>query len=212
LAAIAKTEWLFHHQMSAEDLVITEVAIHPAEGGQGANPPGMIMLDRPASTRHRKLHLGQFAFMRVVVQGLDTRDSWNRYLRIEGEHGDLRNVRRTIQWIRDEFAAAAKRHDHFGTARLVKVDASRIGQDEPGVPTLEAFAVEAGMEGFAQAEQLEHYHARYGTLLQRQARRSRLIARQLEALAWLERLVAQPPQAGDALAAWLHPDLVSGVN
>jgi hypothetical protein len=81
--------------MSAEDLVITEVAIHPAEGGQGANPPGMIMLDRPAPTRHRKLHLGHFAVMRAVVQGLDTHESWNRYLRIEGERDDIRNVRRT---------------------------------------------------------------------------------------------------------------------
>ena len=54
----------------------------------------------PSLTRHRKLHLGHFAFMRAVVQGLDTRDSWDRYLRLEGEHDDVRNVRRTIQWMR----------------------------------------------------------------------------------------------------------------
>lgn len=169
----------------------SEVAAHPTSSG-----------------RQRKLHLGHFAFMRAVVQGLDTRDSWNRYLRVEGEHGDMRNVRRTIQWIRDEFAAAAKRHDRFGTARLVQIDVGRLAEREPELPTLEDFAVDHGLQEFSQTEQLQQYQARYGNRSGRQTRRARLIARQLEALSWLERLVAQPPQSGDAVASWLHPDLV----
>ena len=36
--------------------------------------------------------------------------------------------------------------------------------------------------------------------------------RQLEALPWLESLVAQPPQAGDAVAAWLNPTLVGHLH
>lgn len=64
-------------------------------------------------TRHqipqRKLHSGHFAFMRALTQGLDERASWNRYLSLEGKHTDLRQVRWTIAWIRDEFAAAARR-------------------------------------------------------------------------------------------------------
>ncbi|HEX7635790.1 MAG TPA: phage integrase family protein [Noviherbaspirillum sp.] len=160
-----------------------------------------------APTRHRKLHLGHFAFMRAVVQGLDTRESWDRYLRLEGEHDDVRNVRRTIQWIRDEFAAAAKRYDRFGTARLVQIDATRIADPELALPTLEEFAAERGLLDFSETEQLEYYEAEYGSRTQRQSRRAHLIARQLDALAWLERLVAQPPQAGDAIASWLHPDL-----
>lgn len=165
-------------------------------------------LTTPEPTRHRKLHLGHFAFMRAVVQGLNTRESWDRYLRLEGEHDDVRNVRRTILWIRDEFAAAAKRHDRFGTARLVQLDAAQLFVTEPALPSLEDFAAAHGLLEFSQAEQLEQYQVHYGTATQRQARRSRLIAKQLDALAWLERLVAQLPQAGDAIASWLHPDLV----
>lgn len=152
------------------------------------------------------MHIGHFAFMRAVVQGLDTRDSWNRYLRLEGEHDDIRNVKRTIQWIRDEFAAAARRSDRPGTARLIRMDASRIA-DDSAIPTLEDFATEFGLEEFSQAEQLEQYREHYGTASTRQSRRSRLVARQLEALRWLETQVVQPPKADDTVAGWLSPEL-----
>lgn len=197
--------------MSQDSTALHDPMAWPDTTGEGTDRPRAV-LDMPAPTRHRKLHLGHFAFMRVVVQGLDTRQSWDRYLRIEGEHDDIRNVRRTIQWIRDEFAAAAKRYDRFGTARLVQIDATRITDSAPALPTLEDFAADAGLLDFSQAEQLEQYQAHYGTLTQRQSRRARLIARQLDALAWLERLVAQPPQSGDAVASWLHPDLVAHVE
>lgn len=192
--------------MSVED-VVEAVATAKDASGEGIDRPRTV-LAMPGPTRHRKLHLGHFAFMRAVVQGLDTRDSWDRYLRVEGEHDDVRNVRRTVQWMRDEFAAAAKRHDRFGTARLVQLDTAQLFAAEPALPSLEEFAAAQGLLEFSQAEQLEQYQAHYGTATQRQARRSRLIAKQLDALAWLERLVAQPPQAGDAIASWLHPDLV----
>ena len=32
-----------------------------------------------SAARQRKLHVGHFAFMRSVVQGLDARESWERY-------------------------------------------------------------------------------------------------------------------------------------
>jgi site-specific recombinase XerD len=163
--------------------------------------------ESPAAARKRKLHLGHIAFMRAVVQGLDTRESWERYLRLEGEHDDIRNVRRTLQWMRDEFAAAAKRHDRPGIARLVKIDVSHIVDKKSVVPTLEEFAAQHGMDEFSQAEQIEQYQERYGAATARESRRSRLIARQLDALLWLEGLVVQPPQANDLLSSWLHPDL-----
>jgi hypothetical protein len=47
--------------------------------------------------------------MRSVVQGLDVRASWERYLRVEGDANDVRTVRATIVFIRREFAAAARR-------------------------------------------------------------------------------------------------------
>ncbi len=151
--------------------------------------------------------------MRSVVQGLDPRESWERYFRIEGEATDQRTLRATIAWIRDEFAAAAKREDRFGTARLVRIDATRIADPAFGtrveLPSLEAFAEAHGLEDERQADQIAAYEAEYGRATQRLRRRSRLIARQLEALRWLESLVAQSPRAGDSVAAWLNPTLAS---
>lgn len=159
--------------------------------------------------RQKKLHLGHIAFMRAVVQGLNTRDSWDRYLRLEGEHDDARNVRRMIQWIRDEFAAAAKRHERHGMARLVQIDTNRITEPAKAIPTLEEFAAERGLHDFSQAEQLEYYEEFYRGKSPGDSRRSKLIAKQLEALLWLEGLVAHPPQADDKLAFWLNPDLAA---
>jgi site-specific recombinase XerD len=161
-----------------------------------------------SAARQRKLHVGHFAFMRSVVQGLDPRQSWERYFRVEGEATDQRTVRATIARIRDDFAAAAKRQDRFGTARLVRIDASRIADPALELPSLEAFAQARGLEDERQADQLAAYEAEYGRATQRLRRRARLIARQLEALRWLEGLVAQSPKAGDSVAAWLNPTLV----
>jgi site-specific recombinase XerD len=170
-----------------------------------------------AAARQRKLHIGHFAFMRSVVQGLDPRESWERYFRIEGEATDQRTVRATIAWIRGEFAAAAKREDRFGTARLVRIDATRIGdpafETPVDLPSLDAFAEEHGLADESQAEQIAAYEAHYGNdrgrATQRLRRRARLIARQLEALRWLEGLLAQSPRPGDSVAAWLNPTLAA---
>ena len=172
---------------------------------------------RDSAARQRKLHVGHFAFMRSVVQGLDPRESWERYLRVEGEATDQRTVRATIAWIRDEFAAAAKRQDRYGTARLVRIDASRIADPSLNLPvelpSLEAFAEAHGLEDERQADQIAAYDAAFekghGRATQRLRRRARLIVRQLEALRWLEGLVAQSPKAGDSVAAWLNPTLAS---
>ena len=179
----------------------------PLVGTSSVSP---VRTPAPASAaRQRKLHVGHFAFMRSVVQGIDPRQSWERYFRVEGEATDQRAVRATIAWIRDEFAAAAKRHDRYGTARLVRLDATRIADPSLELPSLEAFAEARGLEDERQADQMVAYEAEYGRATQRLRRRARLIARQLEALRWLEGLVAQSPRAGDSVAAWLNPTLAS---
>jgi site-specific recombinase XerD len=162
-----------------------------------------------SAARQRKLHVGHFAFMRSVVQGLDPRDSWERYFLVEGEVTDQRTVRATIAWIREEFAAAAKRQDRYGTARLVRFDATRIADPSLELPSLEAFSEANGLEDERQADQIAAYEAEYGRATQRLRRRARLIARQLEALRWLEAQIAQSPKAGDSVAAWLNPTLAS---
>jgi site-specific recombinase XerD len=179
--------------------------------GQGASTPRCGGAAPARAARQRKLHVGHFAFMRAVVQGLDPRESWERYFRIEGEASDQRSVRATVAWIREEFAAAAKREDRFGTARLVRIDATRIADPAFELPSLEAFAEAHGLEDDRQADQVAAFEARYlndrGRASQPLRRRARLIARQLEALRWLEALVAQSPKVGDAVAAWLNPTL-----
>ena len=175
--------------------------------GQGAVTPAACGHAQVSAARQRKLHVGHFAFMRSVVQGLDPRESWERYFRVEGDATDQRTVRATIAWIRDEFAAAAKREDRFGTARLVRIDAAGIADPSLELPSLAAFAEAHGLEDERQADQVAAFEAEYGRASQRLRRRARLIARQLEALRWLEALVAQAPKAGDSVVAWLNPAL-----
>ena len=169
-------------------------------------PPAASAEPRSAG-RRRKVHVGHFAFMRALVQGIEPKLAWEHYLRSEGQSHDIRLVRSTIGWIRDEFVAAARREDRHGTARLVRLDAARLPDPPEKVPSLEAFAEDAGLEDSSQAEQIEAFEARYGRAVQRLARRGRLIARQLEALRWLEGLIAQTPQAGDSVVSWLNPAL-----
>ncbi|WP_398494281.1 phage integrase family protein [Variovorax sp.] len=166
---------------------------------------------------HRqRLQRAHFAFMRALIQGLDARASWDRYLRLEGESADMRNVRRTIGWMRDAFAAAARRERRPGTARLILLDPERFAS-APKLPTLEDFAHAQGLEDFSHAEQIEAYEAAYpgagagGGAGQGGAgsRRARVVARQLEALQWLEGLTAEDPRPDDPVAAWLNPALAA---
>jgi len=166
------------------------------------------------SLQSRKLHRGHFAFMRALAQGIDERTSWDRYLRLEGEHTDLRVVRRTIAWIRDEFAAAARREQRPGTARLILLDPDQFSKATP-LPSLGDFAQAQGLEDFSEAEQIEAYEAAFpaagshagGTA--RASRRTRVVERQLDALRWLEGLAAQDPRPGDGVSAWLNPALAA---
>lgn len=148
--------------------------------------------------------------MRALAQGVDERAAWERYLRLEGEHVDLRTVRRTVAWIRDAFAAAARREQKPGTARLILLDPERFNAT-PTLPSLAEFAQAQGMEDFSEAEQIEAYEAAFAqgaaARVARPSRRARVIERQLDALHWLESLVAQDPRPGDSVAAWLHPAL-----
>ncbi|MDP9912548.1 hypothetical protein J2W27_004674 [Variovorax boronicumulans] len=174
----------------------------------------------------RRLLPGHFAFMRAVVQGMDERASWERYLRVAGEPTDLRTIRRTVAWIRDAFAAAAYREQRPGTARLILINPQAVATAAPAapemvgahVPTLEEFALSRGLEDFSESEQIEAYKEAYPpraaaapatavAARRAQSRRARLIARQLEALRWLEQRVAHAPRATDSVEAWLAPTM-----
>lgn len=165
------------------------------------------------SLQRRKLHLGHFAFARALVQGLDVTVSWERYLAIEGARTDKRAVARTIQWLRDDFAAAARRHQKHGMGRLILIDAQALTENAaPALPSLDDFIAERGMEDFSEEEQMLAYTEAYGEASTRPSRRARLIAKQLDALRWLEDRVAEPPRADDGVAAWLHPQLACRIE
>ncbi|MBV9890936.1 MAG: integrase, partial [Rhizobacter sp.] len=189
----------------------------PSLNESGSNPRNYraeaylvsLGLARPPVTGARKLSAAHFAFMRGLVQGLPVHVMWERYLGVEGSSSDRRTVRATIAWMRDAFAAAARREDRFGTARLVLLDVGRIGKPSAPLPSLDEFAIAEGLEDFSQAEQMARYEAHFGKASQRQMRRERLVKKQLEALAWLESLVAQPPRAGDPVAAWFRPEVAA---
>jgi hypothetical protein len=158
--------------------------------------------------RGRKLHSGHFAFMRAIVQGVDSVKAWEQYLRYESENTDARKVKSAIAWMRAEFAAAARRESKAGAARLVLLDTSELGKTQK-LPSLEEFALARGMEDFSESEQAEAYAAEYGNATRQSSRRTQLVKRQLVALRWLEELVAQDPKPGDALGAWLAPSLAA---
>ncbi|RYH69250.1 MAG: hypothetical protein EON54_02540 [Alcaligenaceae bacterium] len=168
---------------------------------------------RPASQAMvRRLHHGHFAFMRGLIQGMDERSAWTRYLQEEGTSSDLRHVRRTVIWIRDTFAAAAKREQRPGTARLILLDPSRFAQQPAAkIPTLEEFAAAQDLEDFSEDEQLEAFLSAYPqggpatAGVRATNRREKVISRQLEALRWLERLVVHDPKPLDAVQAWISP-------
>lgn len=161
----------------------------------------------PGLSDTRYLHTGHFAFMRAVVQGMDSRDSWNRYLQVEGAHTDRRQVRRTIGWIRDVFAAAARRHGRPGTARLVVMDMASLDRAMPGTPSLADFVDAQNLENFSESEQLQQYQQHYPAHPRAHSRHARLMARQLDALNWLQQIIAQAPQPDDPIANWIHPGL-----
>ncbi|NJN00808.1 MAG: hypothetical protein HC793_04365 [Aquincola sp.] len=59
---------------------------------------------------------------------------------VEGQRSDLRLVPATVAWIRAELAAAAKREERPGTARLLRLDVQRLVQSTPSLPSLAQFA------------------------------------------------------------------------
>lgn len=166
-------------------------------------------LQRGAAARTRLLHRGHFAFFSALLQGVELEVVWDRYLGVEGDHQDKRLVPATLAWIRSEFAAAAKREERPGTARLLRLDVERLAAASTDLPSLAQFAEEAGLEDEREADQVEAYQKRYGKASASLRKRARLLQRQLVALRWLEAVAARDPAGGDATASWLRPELAN---
>ncbi|WP_156516894.1 phage integrase family protein [Delftia sp. GW456-R20] len=175
---------------------------------------GRVVLMSTERTR-RKLSRAHFAFMRALAQGLDAKESWDRYMALEGDGADRRAVSRVMKWVREEFASAATRLRKPGTARLWRLDLEKFsGHRELSErqPTLEEFVAANNWEDFSEDEQLQAYIEVYGLSKPRKNGRERFIARQLQALTWLENQVAQEPKSEDAPSAWLSPALARKIE
>lgn len=153
-----------------------------------------------AITRQR-LHRGHFAYFRGIVQGLAPRPLWDRYLADDGSAEDSQQVHRMSGWIRAELAAAATRGGDFARARLLRLDLAP--PDDGQLPSLDDFAVAKGLSDFSEVEQLQAYEKAFGTVLTRQRRRTRMLARQLDAISELEAKMAWPARREDGVEAWL---------
>lgn len=167
--------------------------------------------DRPAATG-RLLAPYHFALLRGWVQGIALAELAERYI---GPRTDLRVARSTLRWLRSELLALAGRSPRPELAALLR-RAPRGDDDSPGTasaaatstPTLDDFARQFPDGFYSEAELIELFQAahRPDPAMQRAgARRARLIGRQLDALRYLEPLLAQPPGLQDRLTAWFPP-------
>lgn len=150
----------------------------------------------------RKVGRHHLAFYRGWLQGLDLKSMADHYL----ETGlDLRLAKATLNWLRDTLSQAALRHGRHGEARLLRLHLAS-GQEvkTPAFPSLDDFRAEHDPDGFYREEELVRLYL--DTFPQardkRTHQRRRLIDRQLEALVWIEQLLATDPVPADLVSAW----------
>jgi len=150
----------------------------------------------------RKLGRHHLAFYRGWLQGLALKTLADRYL----ETGlDLRLARSTLTWIQDTIRQAALRHGRHGEARLLRLPLSRSQPDVPvEIPALEDFQADQDPSGFYNEDELIRlFLEAYPQAADKKSRqRQKLIGRQIEALVWVEQLLATDPVLGDLVSAW----------
>jgi site-specific recombinase XerD len=150
----------------------------------------------------RKLGRHHLALYRGWLQGLALKTLADRYL----ETGlDLRLAKSTLTWIQDTIRQAALRHGRHGEARLLRLPLSRSQPDVPvEIPALEDFQADRDPSGFYNEDELIRlFLETYPQAADKKLRqRQKLIGRQIEALVWVEQLLATDPVPGDLVSAW----------
>lgn len=171
----------------------------------------MTRTSETSTAAPRPLGPHQLAFVRSWAEGLDLVASWNRYLYVDGT-GDGRRARGELQRLLDELSGLARAHGRPQVAALLRRDPEAMPERGAKVPSLAEFAAEQPPDYYTETELIELYREQFGQAKPRAGstarRRQRLRERQLEALQWLEHLVARSPQPGDRLDAWLDEKLV----
>ena len=155
----------------------------------------MVLLDRKLGRHH-------LAFYRGWLQGVELKALADRYL----ETGlDLRLARSTLTWIRDTIRQAALRHGRHGEARLLRLSLSNSETTAAiEIPTLEDFQADRDPTGFyTEDELIRLFLESYPHAADKKSRqRQKLISQQIEALVWVERLLATDPVPEDLITAW----------
>ena len=87
-----------------------------------------------------KLHMGHFAFMRSVLEGLALRQRREHHMLMHGAVSNVHPVRR----LRADVTAIVRGHNRHGLASLLDLDIFRISQLVPQLPrqSFETFAIE----------------------------------------------------------------------
>lgn len=151
----------------------------------------------------RKVGRHHIAFFRANLQGLDIGEMADKYL----ETGmDLHRAKTTLVWIRDTLRQAALRHGKHRVAHLIRLRVAIHGTTDSiaKAPSLEEFRTEFDPSGFyTEKELIQAYLEAHPQSVDTQAqKKQRLIERQLEALKWIEPLIAADPVREDWVAAW----------
>ncbi|HEY8887273.1 MAG TPA: phage integrase family protein, partial [Gallionella sp.] len=151
----------------------------------------------------RKVGRHHIAFFRASLQGLDISEMADKYL----ETGmDLRRANTTLVWIRDTLRQAALRHGKHREAHLIRLRIAIHGTTDTraSAPSLEEFRAEFDPSGFYTEKELiqAYLEAHPQSVDTRSQKRQRLVNRQLEALKWIEPLIAADPVREDWVAAW----------
>jgi integrase len=156
----------------------------------------------------RRLTVTHLSLVRGWVQGLDLSDLSKRYLAgIGGDDGhvDLRVAKTTLMQVLDDLAMWAHRAGMAGGIALRR-QASRI-RVSTEAPSLEDFAVSLNAPDFYREDELaamyaEQYDKTADLNIKSQARRARLVGRQMELIAKLADHVVAPMALNDKLEAW----------
>ncbi len=174
-----------------------------------------------------KITIAHLALAKGWANGLDLADLGPRYfpaIGIDGHAMDLRQTKTTLLLVMQELALAATRAGIDGGASLVrsarqirpnsKVGDAALPSSDPAKPSFEAFLDTLGhADSFSEEELLAAYEDRYPaekkTEDRAQARRSRLIRRQLDLIGRLQLLLSLPIQLTDSVDGWFDEKIAS---
>ncbi|MFN5096891.1 phage integrase family protein [Limnohabitans sp.] len=174
-----------------------------------------------------KITLSHLALAKGWANGLELADLGPRYfpaIGIDGHAMDLRQTKTTLLLVMQELALAATRAGIDGGASLVrsarqirpdsKLGDAALPSSDPAKPSFEAFLDTLDhADSFSEEELLAAYEDRYPAEKRAedraQARRSRLVRRQLDLIGRLQLLLSAPIQLTDSVDGWFDEKIAS---